>query len=582
MSDISAFKPPIFVLAPRYARDLGIALNEHDIPAEILRDPVTAAAAAQRSDARVAIVDARGAMAAAMLAAHEVGAVMEARRGTMLVLVARGDSGGMAAAYAAGATQVLISPISPGDLATAINFALRVADRLATAAAGTVGAGDTVLHRDPLTGLATAHHAFGWLRGLLDGRNEPDAAVLLIGVGRFAAINAAHGQPAGDALLQAVAERLGRIVADTADGGGRLVARMVGAEFAVVLPPPVSLGDAVALARRIVAGFDTPFASQTSNVYLAGRVGVAIAGGDVDETAAERLFRQAGAALATARTGAPGSVTVFHAEPEGGDRLARLAELEAHLRRAIAEDEIEIVYQPQVAIADDRIAGVEALVRWRHPVFGLLPAETLLEVAAAAEFATELGSYIRGKALREASSWPPDLAGLQMSVNVTAADLRAADFTETLASSIETSGFPAERLTIEITESELIENLDAAAETLAGMRERGVGIALDDFGTGYSSLAYLKTLPLDALKLDRRLTRDLAGAARDRVVVRVVVALARSLGIRVVAEGVETDDELALVSAARCDWYQGFLCAPPMPERELIAFVEQRALVAAA
>ena len=355
--------------------------------------------------------------------------------------------------------------------------------------------------------------------------------------------------------------------------GAQLVARMAGAEFAVVLPSPVTLGEAVAAARAVVVAFETPFASNARIVHLGVRIGVAIAEPDRIDGAEERLFRQAGAALATARAGVLGGVEVFRGEDGGGDPLARLADLESELRGAVEAEAFEIVYQPQVAIHTGEIAGVEALVRWRHPVFGPLPPETLLEVAVAAEFAPALGAAIRAKALREAAAWPKALSGLQLSVNVTAGDLRAVDFAEVLEAAIAAAGFPPSRLTLEITESDLIENLDVAATTLSRLRAQGISVALDDFGTGYSSLAYLKSLPLDALKLDKRLTRDLAGEPRDRIVVRVVVALARALGIRVVAEGVETAEALALITAARCEWYQGFLCAPAMPSERLAGFV---------
>ena len=563
---------PIFVLAPRYARDLGAALEDCGIPAEIVQQPGSAAIALARSEAAVAIVDARGAMAAAMLAAHEIGAAVEARHGTMLVLVARGNSGGVAAARAAGATQVLASPFTSKELGEAIGFVRRVAQRLA--AGNDAPPSGLRSPRDPLTGLASAQHALEWLRGLLSGGGEPAAAVLLIGVGRFAAINAAHGQPAADALLQAVAGRLSRVVADRgSSSGAQLVARMAGAEFAVLLPSPVTLGEAAATASAIVAAFETPFASNARIVHLGVRIGVAVAEPDSGVGAEERLFRQAGAALAAARAGALGGIEVFRGEEGGGDPLARLADLESELRRAVEADAFEVVYQPQVAIHTGEISGVEALVRWRHPVFGPLPAETLLEVAAGAEFAAAFGAAIRAKALREASAWPPALSGLQLSVNVTAGDLRAQDFSDQLEATIAATGFLPSRLSLEITESDLIENLDIAATTLARLRARGISIALDDFGTGYSSLAYLKSLPLDALKLDKRLTRDLAGAPRDRIVVRVVVALARALGIRVVAEGVETNEDLALISAARCEWYQGFLCSPAIPGDKLAGFV---------
>ena len=560
---------PIFVVAPRYARDLGLALEAQGIAATVVQRPATAAAALLNSPAVVAVVDARGAMAAAMLVAHEIAEILDERHGAMLVLVARGDAGGVAAARAAGATQVLAGPFGAAELGEAIGFAQRIVDRLAAAADGTPASRDRRLHRDPLTGLATAHHALGWLRGLLGGEGDPAAALLLIGVGRFAAINAAHGQPAANALLEAVAERLTRVVGE----GSELVARMAGAEFAVLIPAPVTLGEATALAGRIVAAFEAPFAHERI-VHLAVRVGIALPEPGGGDGAAERLFRQAGAALVTARSGPPGTIEVFRSGAVE-DPLAHRADLESDLRVAVANDAFELVYQPQVALGADggQVVGVEALVRWSHPEFGPLSAETLLEVAESAEFATEFGAAIRAKALREAAAWPATLDRLQLSVNVTAGDLRAPDFAETLGQAIAASGFPARRLVLEITESDLIENLDAASATLGELRTQGIRIALDDFGTGYSSLAYLKALPLDAIKLDKRLTRDLGARPRDRVVVRLVVALARALHIRVVAEGVETHEDLMLVAAARCDWYQGYLCSAGLPADELPGFV---------
>ncbi len=574
--------PPVFVLAPRYARDLGTALTAAGVATTVVVRPPTAAAAFAAATARIAIIDARGALAVALIAAHEFGPIIEARHGALIVLLARTDGNAVGAAYAAGATHVVVSPLAEGDLAHAVRFAERLVERLGDAAAGrdvALGGGDA--HRDPLTGLATAHHARVLVDLLLGGTPRagvpsPAAIVMLIAVGRFGQINAAYGRSAADALLQGVGERLTRLVADDSErADARLVARLAGAEFAVVMPAPVVLGDATKLARRIVDGFEPPFAEGGRIVHLAVRIGIAI--GDIDARAAEdgteRLFRHASSALAQARAGTPGGIEVFEPAP-GVDPDTRLADLESDLRRAIDADEVEILYQPQVVLATGRIGGVEALVRWAHPVFGRISAATLLEVAASAEVAAQLGNHIRAKALHEAAAWPPMLSGLMLSVNVTAGDLRDPDFGERLDAALDASGFPRTRLTLEVTEGDLIQNLDAAAATLAAVSARGTGIALDDFGTGYSSLAYLKSLPLDCLKLDKRLTGDLAGSPRDRIVVRGVVEIARGLGMRVVAEGVETDADLDLVVAARCDWYQGFLCSPALPGDALAGFVE--------
>ncbi|WP_419815976.1 putative bifunctional diguanylate cyclase/phosphodiesterase [Glacieibacterium sp.] len=584
MPDDSVDRPePLFVLAPRYARDVGASLRAGDMAVEIVTRAAEATPAFERCQARVAVIDARGALASGLVVAHELGLAVEARHGALLVLLARGDAGAVGAAYAAGATHVLTSPFTAADLIEAVRFAQRMTMRIGDAAAGraaTVEKG--IMQRDALTGLASGQQAHDWVALLLDQDvvAHPSVIVMLIAVGRFGQINAAYGRTVADALLQAAADRLNALIGpakpgkDGAIGDDWLVARMAGAEFAIVLPSPTTFPEAQAIAQKVIAIFNEPFAIDSRLIHLAVRIGIACANADYSKpSGSDLLFRHASAALAVARTGAPGDIEVFRPSPDG-DPLTRLAELESDLRRAIEIGEFEIVYQPQVMIDSGVICGVEALVRWAHPVLGQLSATTLLEVAASAEVAIQLGKHIRLRALLEAAAWPEALCGLQLSVNVSAGDLRAADFDERLDWALAQSGFPADRLTVEITESDLIENLTSAATGLRTLQSRGVRIALDDFGTGYSSLAYLKALPLDYLKLDKSLTSDLAGSARDRVIVRGVVDMARALGIRVTAEGVETRDDLDLVAEAQCDWYQGYYCSTPMPGAALVAFVQ--------
>ena len=571
---------PIFVLAPRYARELDAMFTALAVDACVATAPGAAAAGFAASACRSALIDARGALATTLIAAHEIAPLVEARHGALIVLLAKGDAGGTAAAYAAGATHAVAGSLTSTELGRVLRFAGRFAARVTMAAAGhvaLVGQGD--IHRDALTGLATAHHANGFVDLLLGvpAATRPAAVVVLVAIGRFGQVNAAYGRAAADSLLVTVAERLARIVGE--DGGrgradARLVARMAGAEFGIVLPAPATLDDALSLAQRIVEGFAAPFALGARFVHLAVRAGIATAGGGgrAGDGGAERLFRRAAAALTRARGADPGSIEIF-APVAGGDPETRRADLETDLRRALDDDALAIFYQPQVDLASGRIAGVEALVRWTHPDLGPIAAATLFEVADCAELAAVLGSHLRAKALREAASWPPALAGLRLSLNVGAGDLRSGDFGADLDAALAVSGFARDRLTLEVTEGDLIENLDAAANILGALRTRGTHVALDDFGTGYSSLAYLKALPLDCLKLDKSLTDDLAGNPRDRIVVRGVVDMARALGIRVTAEGVETEADLDLVRAARCDWYQGFLCAPPLPGDALAAFV---------
>jgi EAL domain-containing protein (putative c-di-GMP-specific phosphodiesterase class I) len=257
---------------------------------------------------------------------------------------------------------------------------------------------------------------------------------------------------------------------------------------------------------------------------------------------------------------------------EGGPGATRF--FQKGLKKAIDEGEIELLFQPQVEVATGRIVGAEALARWRQPGRAEIGAETLFEAAAQAELSGELSGHVHGQAVAAAAHWPPALSHLQLSVNITAADTVSPAFAAGLLATLDETGLDPRRLTVEITETELIEHLDRAAATLAELRERGLRVALDDFGTGYSSLLYLKKLPLDTLKIDRRLTEDIAGSERDRIVVRSVLAMARALGLDVVAEGVESQEQLRLLREEGCDFYQGFLCSPPVNSKELARLVE--------
>lgn len=263
---------------------------------------------------------------------------------------------------------------------------------------------------------------------------------------------------------------------------------------------------------------------------------------------------------------------------EGGPGATRF--FQKGLKTAVEQGEIEILFQPSVEIASGRIVGAEALARWQQPDRDEIGAETLFEAAAQAGLSAELSAYVQSRALAAASAWPAALRDLRLSVNITATDAASPAFAVQLFALLNETGFDPARLTVEIIETELIQNLHCAATMLARLRERGIRIALDDFGTGYSSLFYLKALPLDTLKLDRRLTQDIAGCERDRIVVRGAIAMGRELGLQVVAEGVETQEQLDLLRAAGCEYYQGYLCAPPVGVEGLARLVARHALEA--
>ena len=405
--------------------------------------------------------------------------------------------------------------------------------------------------RDALTGARDAASARRWLGRRLDGGGQVIA--VLIGLTRFETVNTAYGRAAGDTLLRAVSRRIAE-VAREALGKGAVVARMAGSEFLVAGDAGETSHDQVAM--RFAEALARPFVVEGEFVPLGARIASAQSTG---EDTAGTLLRRASEALFEG-----------HAPREGAPALDTLA---ADLRRALDRGEISVLFQPQVAIATGAIVGAEALARWKHPELGMIGAETLFAAAEHAGLAAALSDHVQAHALSAAARWPAILSKIRLSINVTAGDVGRANFADSLLGRIDASGFPRARLTVEITESGIMTDLGEAARLLSELRTAGCRVAIDDFGTGYSSLAYLKALPLDYLKIDKRLSQDITGTARDRVVVRGVIDMARSLGLAVVVEGVETEAQLELLAKEGCQYFQGFLCAEPLEAPALALLV---------
>lgn len=467
----------------------------------------------------------------------------------------------------AGADATAFTHLMPGGNASVAHHLHRLPDGVA----GTIEplAPDVATrrrYRDALTGLADSGEARRWIVEAI--RRGAGTGLLLISINRFELVNSAYGRAAGDALLKAAARRIERVALD-AGGRRTLVARMAGAEFLIGVAPGMSAERVDLLAADIVEAVARPFISGADTFALGCRVGIAIA--DEDGAEVDGLLRRASAALAEAKEqdGAP------IRRLSGNEAVAAAWDdaLAADLRRALAKNEIEILFQPQVAVATGEIVGVEALARWIHPTYGALGAGTLFAAAERSDHIVELSEHIQRRAIAEAAAWDGALARLRLSVNIVAADIGRPGFAEHFLAIADAAGFPRVRLTVELTESGLIDDLSSAADLLAALRAGGCRVAIDDFGTGYSSLAYLKALPLDYLKIDKRLSEDITGSSRDRVVVRGVIEMARSLGLGVVAEGVETEEQLALLAEEGCTYYQGFLCAEPLSSKALAELV---------
>ncbi len=407
--------------------------------------------------------------------------------------------------------------------------------------------------REALGSVRDLPGAIRWLDRRIAAGDAP--VVRVLAVGGVDPVNRQQGRAVGDALLRAVERRFERTLRESGIARAA-VARLGGTEFAVLIPRATDPDPADALADALAR----PFVAGTAMVALTLRQASATAGPGEGGGA---LIRRVQTLLPGARAGDP-------SRPVAPDDAQRRA---ADIARAIEQGEIAILFQPQVGMLDGRIVGVEALARWRHGRDGELGAELLFDAATRAGLAGRLSAHVQAEALRIAAGWPDTLAHLRLSVNVTAEDVAQIDFADQLLARADATGFPRDRLTVEITENGLIAELGEAAGLLARLRAAKCRVAIDDFGTGYSSLAYLKALPLDYLKIDRRLAQDIVGSPRDRVVVRGVIDMARSLGLAVIAEGVETVDQRDALAAEGCELYQGFLCAEPLEVPALVALV---------
>ena len=486
-----------------------------------------------RQERSAALIDARGRTTAALGDLATVG------EGAALVLA---DTLADAARLVdAGATHFLVEPFDDAELALAHRAASgrRPDDR-----------------RSPLDGgeAATFHR---WLSGRLQAGTP--CAVIAAALSRLDLVNAAHGRARTDSALAVAAERIA-----AAAGSDAILIRTDGAHFLL----GIEGRDAAALLAALARALAQPVEVDGVPMLLGSRLGLAEAAPGDD---ADALVRRAEQALTEAR--ASDGATVQVAGPDGVAPLDRLA---VDLHHALSRGEIDVLLQPQVEIAGGRVGGVEALARWNHGRLGALGADALFAAADRADLGLALSDHIQQLALERAAAWPRALSGLRLSLNLTAADLARPGFARTFLDRVDASGFPRGRLTVEVTETGMIRELDRAAGLLAELRGAGCRVAIDDFGTGYSSLAYLKSLPLDYLKLDRALVVDIAGSPRDRVVVRGIIDIAHALGLRVIAEGVETAAQLALLTAEGCGWYQGFLTAGALDEAALVALMEGR------
>jgi len=452
------------------------------------------------------------------------------------------------------------------------------ADGLTTLAAGAALALESarlrlhlheLAYHDPLTGLANRTQFVERIQGAVARARSSGTtlAVLYLDVDDFKIVNDNLGHSAGDLLLRTVAERLRACIGDTG-----LVARIGGDEFTVLLEDVAGADSAHALAERVTAELRRPLELNGHRLTVGVSVGIALSQSACDEGADEAgdLLRAADVALYAAKARGKGQAAMF--EPTMASQTLDRMELEGELRDALEQGAFEVYYQPLVDFASGAIRAVEALVRWNHPERGTVGPATFISIAEDSGLIVPLGRWVLETACRDARRWQtqyPTTSPLQVNVNLSANQLRDPNLVDDVRRILTTTGLDPATLKLEVTESVAVANTLHNWATLTELRQLGIRLAIDDFGTGNSAMDYLRRFPVDTLKIDRSFVQDLGRDQQTTALVRGMIAFAKSLGLHVTGEGIETTEQSAQLRSMGCDLGQGFLFARPLPAQQL-------------
>ncbi len=419
-------------------------------------------------------------------------------------------------------------------------------------------------HHDPLTDLPN-RTLFGinLEKGLSRAKEGVRCAILCLDLDHFKEVNDTFGHPVGDALLRTVSARLMTFLRPSDS-----VARLGGDEFAIILSPLEHDADMAAFAAAVVVALSAPYDVDGHRLVVGTSIGIAVAPDDGLD--AGRLLRNADVALYAAKREGRGRYHFF--DPAMDKMIQARRALEADLRKALANEAFELFYQPLVSAATRRIRGFEALIRWRHVTRGFVLPNAFIPLAEATGLIVPMGAFVLHRACAEAAAWPgsPSIA-----VNLSASEFNSPDIVGTVASALHQSGLDPCRLELEITESTMLQDTEATTATLLRLKTLGVRIAIDDFGTGFSSLSYLQRFPFDKVKIDRSFVAPLGRTRESSVIVKAIVGLCAGLDMKSTAEGVETEEQLAILSGIGCIEIQGFYFSPPRPAGDVAALIER-------
>jgi diguanylate cyclase (GGDEF)-like protein len=402
-------------------------------------------------------------------------------------------------------------------------------------------------------------------------RHEIQFAVLVLDLDGFKHINDSLGHPTGDKLLQSLAKRLVHCVRST-----DTVSRQGGDEFVVLLSEIDHPQDAISMSRRLLDVVAGATSIEKHDLHITASIGVSIYPDDGRD--AETLIKNADTAMFHAKEDGRQSFQFFRSAMNV--QAVERQMIEEHLRRALERQEFTLHYQPKINIATGMVTGVEALIRWTHPTLGSISPGQFIPVAESCGLIAPIGDWVLREACTQAKVWADaGLPMMTMAVNVSASQFRNEGFLDDLFTILSETGLHPRYLELELTESVLMKRAELTASILSALREKGVRVAIDDFGTGYSSLSYLRKFPLDAIKIDQSFVGQITTVPDETVIVRAIISMGRSLNLRVIAEGVETQEQLDFLKAHRCDEAQGYFFSRPVPPQELVKFLETRLIL---
>ncbi|WP_220732306.1 EAL domain-containing protein [Shewanella morhuae] len=398
-------------------------------------------------------------------------------------------------------------------------------------------------------------------------RTQNIVALLFLDLDRFKHINDSMGHPVGDMLLKAVARRLQNAVRD-----GDTVARLGGDEFTIILEGVATIKAATVIAEKVLKAFQAPFLLDDKSLTISTSIGISLYPSDAED--ADSLIKFADTAMYHAKSSGRNNFQFY--THKLNQIATRHVQLEAGLKQAIQRNELSLVYQPKFCVQDGSLTGLEALLRWHHSELGPVSPVEFIPLAEETGIITQIGHWVINHACQQLAQWN-DLGfdGITIAVNLSARQLKA-DIISTIEVALAVSGLPAQSLELELTESMIMGNPQESVSILSQLKALGLTIAVDDFGTGYSSLSYLKRFPIDTLKIDREFVRDITHDPDDAAITSAIIALAHSLELNVVAEGVETQDQLNFLALQGCDQVQGFLLSKPLTADDFLTFLKKQ------